>query len=102
MHSFRSLPLASILAAGCAGSNLVAPAPEPALAVTPAPAATPPAPAARDASPGRPVPASPSRGCGRAKQAAGMLVARAGKLSTPYLLTLPTAYDGTQPVPLVF
>jgi poly(3-hydroxybutyrate) depolymerase len=29
-------------------------------------------------------------------------VARAGELETPYLLTLPEGYDGSQPVPLVF
>src|SRR5690606_14469791 len=51
---------------------------------------------------GRAVPPSPSAGCGRASKAAGALNARAGKLQTPFLLTLPEGYDGVRPVPLVF
>jgi polyhydroxybutyrate depolymerase len=61
------------------------------------PAEPPPAP-----DPGRPAPPSASSGCGRSSKAAGALVAKAGKLKTPYLLTLPEGYDGTTPVPLVF
>jgi polyhydroxybutyrate depolymerase len=51
---------------------------------------------------GRPMPASPSGGCGKPKRAGGALRARAGRLQTPVLLTLPPAYDGARPVPLVF
>ena len=52
--------------------------------------------------PGRPAPPSASSGCGRSSKASGALVAKAGKLKTPYLLTLPEGYDGKTPVPLVF
>jgi polyhydroxybutyrate depolymerase len=84
---------------GCAGSSAVAPA-----APTPevAPAAPEAAPPAAPEAAGRPAPPSPSAGCGRALAAAGEKVVRAGKLQTPYLLTLPAGYDGKSPVPLVF
>ena len=51
---------------------------------------------------GQPVPASPSSGCGHSGTAAGELLAHAGNLQTPYLLSLPDGYDGSKPVPLVF
>jgi len=79
------------LAAGCAA------APQP-------PAAEPKseAPAQAPAEQGHAVPPSPSSGCGQPSPGAGALVARAGELETPYLLTLPDGYDGSKPVPLVF
>src|SRR5690606_19415298 len=67
---------------------------------TPAPAAVEVAPSAAAA--GHPVPASPSAGCGRPSKPAGASSVRAGKLRTPFLLTLPEGYDGARPVPLVF
>lgn len=77
-----------------------APATDVAVVATPAPAAVEMSSSVTAA--GRPVPASPSAGCGRASKPAGTLTARAGKLQTPFLLTLPDGYDGARPVPLVF
>jgi polyhydroxybutyrate depolymerase len=98
------------LAGGCASSNAVAPAPTPAgseaasAAAVPASDVAPPSDviAPELAPPGQPVSPSPSRGCGHTSPAAGAQVVRAGTLQTPYLLTLPEGYDGSQPVPLVF
>ena len=94
--------LAAHLAAGCASATAVAPA-------EPKPVAPEAPPASEAASPhdaaeaeGAPEPASPSSGCAHPSKAAGLLVVRAGKLQTPYLLSLPEGYDGTKPVPLVF
>jgi len=88
--------LGAWLAAGCASSPAVAPT-EPSRAAA-APASEP----APPPEPGRAAPPSPSSGCGRSSKAAGLLVAKTGKLKTPYLLTLPEGYDGSTPVPLVF
>jgi polyhydroxybutyrate depolymerase len=85
-----------LLAAGCASAPHGAPAEPKPGAPEAAPAPTP------EAATGRPTPPSPSAGCSRPVSAAGALVAHAGKLETPYLLTLPDGYDGKTPVPLVF
>lgn len=99
--STSAVPLSSLLCllasgvaclvAGCAGTPQPAAAPNAAT-----PAETPPPPQ------GPPVPPSPSSGCGRPNPGAGALVAHAGEIETPYLLTLPAGYDGSKPVPLVF
>jgi len=91
--------LGAWLAAGCASSTAVAPT-EPKPPAAPEAASAPSREPAPD--PGRPASPSPSSGCGHSRKAAGDLVARAGKLKTPYLLTLPAGYDGKTPVPLVF
>lgn len=90
------------VAAGCAGSAGVAPAePAPSGPVAEPPAAPSASPAAAAGAQARAVPPSPSGGCGK-PATAGALIARAGRLQTPYLLTLPQGYDGIDPVPLVF
>jgi len=95
---------AALLALACGGSTVApaepAPVADDVAHVGDAPQAAPSAPAA--APEGRPVPPSPSAGCGKAVVAAGAKVARAGRVQTPYLLTLPEGYDGKTPVPLVF
>lgn len=90
-----ALVLGVHLGAGCASAPTPAPAPVP---EGPKPAAA----SHEDAPDWCQVPPSPSSGCGHPSSAAGALLARAGDLETPYLLTLPNGYDGTQPVPLVF
>lgn len=89
-----------VLATGCAGSNPPPPSEPPPPAASEAPIVSVATPAA--APPARPAPPSPSAGCGRTKKSGGALLARAGKLETPYLLDLPAGYDGKAPVPLVF
>jgi polyhydroxybutyrate depolymerase len=120
----RPLGLARVLVAGLAAGCTRAPAPAepqtaasgvtaaglasgtPAVEAAPSSAPRSPEPAAVEVSSasavGHPVPPSPSPGCGRPSKGAGALVARAGKLQTPFLLTLPEGYDGTRPVPLAF
>lgn len=97
--------LAVTLATGCASSQGAAPgAPRSAeLAPTSAPEEARREPLAASLAPqGRPVPPSPSGGCGRPPRSGGALTIRAGSLEAPYLLTLPEGYDGSAPVPLVF
>lgn len=100
---------AALLVLACGGSTVAPAEPAPVAGdvahvgeATPAtPAAAAAAPSAPEAA-GRPVPPSPSRGCGKAVVTGGAKVARAGRVQTPYLLTLPEGYDGKAPVPLVF
>ncbi len=97
--ALASVLLAALALPGCAGSAVAPAEPKPAELPAPPDAGASPAPAVP---PPRPAPPSPSSGCGRPPAGAGEKVARAGKLQTPYLLTLPPGYDGKTPVPLAF